>query len=456
VVRPKVAVGRGFDRPTTGPHSHPLTRLMRRVVPAVYFPCRIPPRMPSSDAAKSRLAYIDWMRGLACVLMFQTHCYDSWLSPAARRSSFCMYSQLGGTFPAPLFLFLAGISFVLVTEKLRQKSVPAGEIARTTIRRGAEILGLGLLFRLQEFVLGWGWSPASDLLRVDILNTIGLSMMLMGVICWIVIVMQRGRTQLAVILTAIGVALLISLLTPLVWTVWRPRFLPWPLESYIDGVHNLGTPQSWLFPIFPWTGFAFAGLAVGFILQSPWSRAREAKVFFSVGAAGIVLIVLSRWLDAQPRQIYPVYDYWRTSPEFFLIRLGMLMVILTASYAWCRWGAAQLGFSPLIQLGQASLLVYWVHIEFVYGRLSILHKHGVGIPVASVGLLVIFLAMVWLAYIRTRTKGRFRGYALRGISGFAKLRTNSTTSRSAQRPSSPGFPLRSLRNAQCPPSAGST
>ena len=57
----------------------------------------------------------------------------------------------------------------------------------------------------------------------------------------------------------------------------------------------------------------------------------------------------------------------------------MLLVILTASYAWCRWvsdnGRGQWGFSPLIQLGQASLLVYWVHIEFVYGRVSILPKH---------------------------------------------------------------------------------
>src|SRR5437868_14608086 len=85
----------------------------------------------------SRLAYIDWMRGLACVLMFQTHCYDSWLSPAARQSHFFMYSQLGGTFPAPLFLFLAGISFALVTEKLRQENVRPAQIARTTILRGA-------------------------------------------------------------------------------------------------------------------------------------------------------------------------------------------------------------------------------------------------------------------------------------------------------------------------------
>ncbi len=67
-----------------------------------------------------------------------------------------MWSQLGGTLPAPLFLFLAGISFALVTDKMRQKDTPAGQIARTTIRRGAEIFGLGLLFRLQEFVIALG------------------------------------------------------------------------------------------------------------------------------------------------------------------------------------------------------------------------------------------------------------------------------------------------------------
>ena len=42
----------------------------------------------------SRLAYIDWMRGLACVLMFQTHCYDAWLSPPARKGTFYMWLRV--------------------------------------------------------------------------------------------------------------------------------------------------------------------------------------------------------------------------------------------------------------------------------------------------------------------------------------------------------------------------
>ena len=386
--------------------------------------------MPAPQSGPSRLAYIDWMRGLACVLMFQTHCYDSWLSPAARQSRFFMYSQLGGTFPAPLFLFLAGISFALVTEKLWQKNLAPAQIAGTTIRRGAEIFAFGLLFRLQEFVIALGWSPWADLLRVDILNTIGVSMMLMGGVCWLVLATAGGhgnvaRTRVELVVAAALTAAMISLLTPPLWTTWRPAWLPWPLESYIDGVHNLGAPQSWLFPVFPWSAFAFAGLAVGFVLQSPWVRGREARIFLALGVAGVALVEAARWADAQPWHVYAVYDFWHTSPSFFLIRLGMLMAILAASYAWCRWGAGQLGFSPLIQLGQASLLVYWVHMEFVYGRLSILPKHRVGIGVASAGLVAICLAMLALAYWRTHWGPRMKG---RGAEVLARLRMRPAVS----------------------------
>jgi hypothetical protein len=206
------------------------------------------------------------------------------------------------------------------------------------------------------------------------------------------------------ILSSAGTAAAIALLTPLLWTTWRPNWLPWPITSYIDGAHNLGTPQQGLFPIFPWTAFAFAGLALGFILHSQWAHDREPQVFFGLGLAGSLMIELARFLDARQFQLYPVYDYWHTSPNFFLIRVGMLLVIVTASYAWCRWGAGQWGFSPLILLGQASLLVYWVHIEFVYGRVSILPKRAEGIGMASLGLLAITLAMLALAYVRIHAK----------------------------------------------------
>src|SRR5437660_5132534 len=355
----------------------------------------------------SRLAYIDWMRGLACLLMFQTHCYDSWLGGSARKTTFFMWSQLGGTLPAPLFLFLAGVSFALVVEKLRQKGLAPSQIARTTIRRGAEIFALALLFRLQEFLIAWGWAPWSDLLRVDVLNIIGVSMILMGIVCWAVLSrFPDSRHRLHPLGATAGVALAISLLTPPLWTTWRPRWLPWPIESYINGVHNLGKPQAWLFPVFPWTAFAFAGLAIGFILLSERMRNHENQFFALLGAGGLGLIFLARWFEAGPWHWYAVDDFWHTSPNFFLIRAGILMVIFSAVYAWCKWGLGQRGFSPLAQLGQTSLLVYWVHIEFVYGRFSILPKRAVGIRTASLGLLAIFVSMLLLSMMRTRLKFR--------------------------------------------------
>jgi uncharacterized membrane protein len=368
----------------------------------------------------SRLAYIDWLRGLACVLMFQTHCYDAWLGPSARNSRFFMWSQLGGTFPAPLFLFLAGVSFAIVTDKLLQKGLTAGQVARTTILRGAEILAFGILFRVQEFAIALGWAPWSDLFRVDILNTIGVSMMLMGVVCWAVLGMKEPRSPgrprpgwagegtrpyAALISASVLVATLVSTLTPLLWTNWRPRFLPWQLETYINGVHNLGTPQAWLFPIFPWTAFAFAGLAFGFLLTSDFAK-RAGLLFCLFGLAGVVFIFISKFLDSRRLQIYAAYDYWHTSPNFFLIRVGMLLLLLVFAYGWCRWGPGLWGFSPLIQLGNTSLLVYWVHIEFVYGKFSILPRRSESIAGASAGLLIIFLAMLALSVLRTKWKRR--------------------------------------------------
>src|ERR1700686_2361598 len=232
------------------------------------------------EKATKRIGYIDWLRGLACLVMFQTHCYDSWLGGTARDGEFFKMSQIGGTLPAPLFLFLAGISFALATDKLRQKGVPANEIARTTMLRGGEIFLLALLFRLQEFLLAMGHAPWTDLLRVDILNEIGVSLMMMALVCRIAAAgggADPRRLRRRTILTAGACAAGIAVVTPQMWTTWQPHWRAWWLESYINGVHTFGTPQPWLFPIFPWAAFAFAGLAVGSFLLSDLGARPETR-----------------------------------------------------------------------------------------------------------------------------------------------------------------------------------
>ena len=332
------------------------------------------------------------MRGLACVLMFQTHCYDAWLSPVARQSTFFMYSQILGTLPAPLFLFLAGVSAAMMANKVAAKSTVNGA-AKTIIRRGAEIWALGILFRFQEYLIAWHWAPASDLLRMDVLNCIGVSLMLIGLVCS----MASSWPRFAALCATAAMA--ISCATPIIWT-HRMAWLPWYVETYFDGVHNQGKPLPWLFPIFPWAAFAFAGVVIGyFILSETGKRLRPIMVPVTA-ILGLAIAGIGYGLDHLPFQLYPVYDFWHTSPNFFLIRLGIVIIILAACDARSQIPAVLTRSRALNLMGQHSLLVYWVHIEFVYGRLHILPRKAESILGATAGLLIISLAMLLLAYLQ--------------------------------------------------------
>jgi hypothetical protein len=362
------------------------------------------------------------MRGLACVLMIQAHCYDSWLNPEARRTLLYRWSQELSTLAAPIFLFLCGVSFALVTEGLRQKNRPRSQIFKTALLRGAEILGFGFLLRVQEFVLGYPKSPWTDLLKVDVLNILGVSIIFMALFWRLLNIgglpeasTGRGNVSLhgeepgerwrnRLIGLSLLIAAAVAIATPPLWTSHRPNFLPWMLESYINGVHNFGSPTPWIFSIFPWCGFAFVGLAFGLFLFSDFAQRQEVSALGIVGAIGALACGLSLWWDYSSIRIYAVYDYWHSSPNFFLMRCGILLLLTFAIFAWCRWGWVTEGFSPFIQFGKTSLLVYWVHIEFVYGRLSILPKFRSNIPLATAGMVVIFAAMLGISIWRTRTK----------------------------------------------------
>src|ERR1700753_3609561 len=187
---------------------------------------------PSPSAPTSRLAYIDWRRGLACVLMIQAHCYDSWITPDARKGLFYRYSQLVSTMAAPLFLLCCGVSFALVTERMWEKRVGANEIFRTALRRASEVFGIGVLLRVQEYVLGYPTTRWSDLFKVDVLNILGISIALMAVL-WRTAVWLRPSNETEtvrwrgpVMAASLVIAAVIALVTPPLFSTHQPRFLP--------------------------------------------------------------------------------------------------------------------------------------------------------------------------------------------------------------------------------------
>jgi uncharacterized membrane protein len=294
-----------------------------------------------------------------------------------------------GGYPAPLFLFLAGLSLALAAEGRFRKGRAAPDVRRDGLRRGLEVLGYAVLFRLWMFTTS-GFAKPADLLRVDVLNCIGLSMLLVAGLAlgW---AHPRWRLASAVLLAA-GVALL----TPLAWDSPWPSWIPGPLLAYVSG----RAPGAF-FPLFPWAGFTAAGAGVGLLLARSHAAAREGQSVAMLTGLGAILIPLGLQLDRLP-QVYPRYDFWWTSPNYFLVKVGVLLLVLGFAYLWglAPWAPWP---SLLRQLGRTSLLVYWIHIEIVYGGIVAPGVRGkLDVPGASLGLALLTLAMLLLSLIRTQ------------------------------------------------------
>jgi uncharacterized membrane protein len=337
-----------------------------------------------------RLLFVDWHRGLAVLLMIQTHAIDAWLKPSLRGSWLFGKSQLLGGFPAPAFLFLAGLSASLAYGKIERQNPRLDERLWLSIRRGVEIFGLALLFRLQEFSQWLGGADWRGLFKVDILNTIGLSLALVGIVQALV----PRRLRLAAFS---ALAFLVSFLSPFVWASKTLSYWPWPLRGYL-----VGRPSSGLFPLFPWLAFALAGASVGSIIS--WHRSRHNPrhhyLYLALALAAALLLVAGR-LMAEHLNHPAGWLFWHNSGEYLLIRVGIQLLTLSGAYLLCLPFRSD-SFSVVRLLGRHSLPVYWVHLSLVYGvwLQALKGRLGPWPALAGVALLTGLMALLALAIDR--------------------------------------------------------
>jgi uncharacterized membrane protein len=79
---------------------------------------------------------VDWLRGLAVVLMIQTHLYDAWCSPAAKTTVEYGWTRFWGGFPSRLFLLLVGVSMAIRYEHQLAAGADRRTMVRTAVKRG--------------------------------------------------------------------------------------------------------------------------------------------------------------------------------------------------------------------------------------------------------------------------------------------------------------------------------
>ena len=306
-----------------------------------------------------RHAYLDWVRGVAVLIMIEAHVLDGWTQAADRTRPLFGYAMILGGFGAPLFLFLAGLAVVLSAESKLRKTGDFAASWWAVQKRGWQVFGLAFLFRLQSYILSGGSSLLS-LLKVDILNVMGPAIVMTALAGR----MARKKAARGVLFTA-GAAVMI-LLTPIVRAMPQLAWLPDPIEWYLRP-----TPGRTNFTLFPWAGFVFAGAAIGVVVDGlrPAERARRLQV--TLGIMGALLLWLAHEASFRP-PLHASSDYWTTSLSFFFLRVGLLTLLLPIGYAWAHAPLRYklFGWSPLEEFGRASLFVYWIHVEMVYGFFS--------------------------------------------------------------------------------------
>ena len=315
------------------------------------------------------------MRGLAALIMLQGHVMDGWVRLQDRSAEWFQLSQFLGGLPAPIFLFLVGVSLAIVLDRMRAKGAPIRDLIGKVLRRGGWILFLAYVFRIEQFLV---WYPASDwsgVFRVDTLNCVAVCTLLVGLIS---AGFKSRRANIFVMAIATG-GFVVA--TPL---IYRLEGLPGFLLSYVNG-----NKHSSYFSLFPWAAFALAGVTFGYILLEAKQGIGEPEFFKRVAVFAICAYALGRAMSLTSVFEYGFFDYSLTSPHYFLVRLGWILLILYGAYLWSTYEMAA-GWSPLISLGQASLIVYWLHVDIVYGPLF----HGFAQTLVLSGAM---LQLLWLA-----------------------------------------------------------
>jgi uncharacterized membrane protein len=249
-------------------------------------------------------------------------------------------------------------------------------VAARARTRGWQILGLAFLFRLQSWIISGG-DPARVLLKVDILNIMGVAM-LAAALLWGA---GRGRASRATLLA--GAAALMAMATPIV----RATALLDPLPDWLEG-YVRPAPGFTTFTLFPWAGFLLAGGAIGTWLDAATTDRDERRVMLGLALIGPIVALSGYAASFQPA-IYEQTNFWTSSPTFFFLRLGILIAAIPLAYAW----SLVPGRSPLREFGLASLFVYWIHVEMVYGVVSApIHRQlTFGQALAAFGVFSVFL-----------------------------------------------------------------
>jgi uncharacterized membrane protein len=195
----------------------------------------------------------------------------------------------------------------------------------------------------------------------------------------------------------------VAMLTPVVRNAEWVSALPIWLQWYLRPAGEYTT-----FTGLPWAGFVFAGGALGALIAMARDNRSERRLQVASAAVGTGLIVLGFYAASLPA-IYQSSSFWTSSPTYFAIRVGVMMLGLAAINAVpASADRARVVLGPLEKLGRSSLFVYWIHVELVYGYAAWPIRHRLKLWEAAAAYAIFCTLMYGAVLLRDRIVDRWR------------------------------------------------
>jgi hypothetical protein len=265
-----------------------------------------------------------------------------------------------------------------------------------SLRRAGYILGVAFAFRMTNLIASLPHADPHEIIKVDILNCMGVAMMAFAVAA---LFDSKARARFA-----LGAALAIAAAAPLVAHLdWSGA--PVLLRQYVAAEPGLGR-----FAFFPCAAYVGFGLTAGVVVKRAAEERFERLMQWTL-LIGFTLVFAAQYFANLPYSLYPKSDFWMDSPALILIRAGVSLLLMSASYLWTEYVAGA-GWSWVETLGKNSLMVYWVHVMLVYGDIIKPVKRALSVPqtvVATVALIALMLglSMAWMWW-KARRAERWR------------------------------------------------
>ena len=311
-------------------------------------------------SASGRIRAFDWLRGVAVLVMIQTHSLVL-LQPALRQGDLFKTLQWIDGLVAPSFIFAAGFAMALTQVRAAlsdraappSSSVAAASAAldarrrrfRRTLRRIGEVLFMATL-------TNWAWFPIFRephwLIRIDILHCIGLSLLIALPILALLAPHPRLLRW-----AALGLAAIAFGIAPLFEQVAKP----WGnFVSFRSGS---------LFPLLPWSGYVYLGAAVGAACATGGARA-AARWLFGLTALGVALWIATPQISA----LYPPHEFWVTDPANHARRWTQVALFALLLLGFERLQPrASLPLRFIEVFGTSSLAGYFLHQMLLFFRI---------------------------------------------------------------------------------------